>query len=374
MAVGGNGTLRGGLGGPAGYGGLSRFGDEDEYDNDMYDSDEGSLIIGSKEGRLLLKAETERLVHMEDELHKRVVGQDDAIMAISRAIRRSRAGLKNPQRPIGSFIFSGPTGVGKTEITRRLAQLIDAPFIKVEATKYTEVGYYGRDVESMIRDLVEAAINLVRTRKRDEVQEEAETKTEQRLVELLKRARDTLSRFKPKTTLVMSEMPLMAGEPALHEFPSWRSFWIFQQSVRSELRYVRTAASETFLQTVLETCRERVGNLKAGSHFWRAQLGHDWRLTGPEEAEIEIPCAYSASRMKPLSGRASDGRANPRGIPSLYVATTKETAMSEVRPWVGSYVSVGQLRMLQDLKVVDCTRGHQKTPFYLEEPDADHRN
>lgn len=165
----------------------------------------------------------------------------------------------------------------------------------------------------------------------------------------------------------------MAGEPALHEFPSWRSFWIFQQSVRSELRYVRTAASETFLQTVLETCRERVGNLKAGSHFWRAQLGHDWRLTGPEEAEIEIPCAYSASRMKPLSGRASDGRANPRGIPSLYVATTKETAMSEVRPWVGSYVSVGQLRMLQDLKVVDCTRGHQKTPFYLEEPDADHR-
>jgi hypothetical protein len=123
---------------------------------------------------------------------------------------------------------------------------------------------------------------------------------------------------------------------------------------------LRTPASEAFLRTVLATCRERVGTLKAGSHFWRAQHGHDWRLTGPEEAEIEIPCAYSASRMKPLPGRASDGRANPRGIPSLYVATTKETAMSEVRPWVGSYVSVGQLRMLQDVEVVDCTRGQAR--------------
>ena len=61
----------------------------------------------------LQQAETERLVHMEEEIHQRVIGQDDAILAISRAIRRSRAGLKNPQRPIGSFIFSGPTGVGR---------------------------------------------------------------------------------------------------------------------------------------------------------------------------------------------------------------------------------------------------------------------
>jgi ATP-dependent Clp protease ATP-binding subunit ClpC len=74
----------------------------------------------------LQQAETERLVHMEDELHKRVVGQDAAIAAIARSIRRSRAGLKDPNRPIGSFIFSGPTGVGKTELARALAEFMFA--------------------------------------------------------------------------------------------------------------------------------------------------------------------------------------------------------------------------------------------------------
>ena len=79
----------------------------------------------------------------------------------------------------------GPTGVGKTEITRRLARLTGAPFVKVEASKYTEVGYYGRDVESMIRDLVEAAIGIVRDSKRLEVIDRAEEKVEERLLELL---------------------------------------------------------------------------------------------------------------------------------------------------------------------------------------------
>ncbi|HEX9885476.1 MAG TPA: ATP-dependent Clp protease ATP-binding subunit [Longimicrobiales bacterium] len=87
------------------------------------------------------QAETERLVHMEGELHERVVGQDDAIAAISRAIRRSRAGLKDPNRPIGSFIFSGPTGVGKTELARALAQFLFADreaLIRVDMSEYME--------------------------------------------------------------------------------------------------------------------------------------------------------------------------------------------------------------------------------------------
>ncbi len=86
-------------------------------------------------------AETERLVNMEEELHKRVVGQDDAIAAISRAIRRSRAGLKDPKRPIGSFIFSGPTGVGKTELARALAEFLFADrdaLIRVDMSEYME--------------------------------------------------------------------------------------------------------------------------------------------------------------------------------------------------------------------------------------------
>ena len=89
----------------------------------------------------LKEAETERLVNMEDELHKRVVGQDEAIHAISRAIRRSRAGLKNPHRPIGSFIFSGPTGVGKTELARALAEFLFADrdaLIRVDMSEYME--------------------------------------------------------------------------------------------------------------------------------------------------------------------------------------------------------------------------------------------
>jgi ATP-dependent Clp protease ATP-binding subunit ClpC len=89
----------------------------------------------------LREAETERLVHMEDELHARVVGQDEAIRAISRAIRRSRAGLKDPHRPIGSFIFSGPTGVGKTELARALAEFLFADrdaLIRVDMSEYME--------------------------------------------------------------------------------------------------------------------------------------------------------------------------------------------------------------------------------------------
>ncbi len=89
----------------------------------------------------LRQAETDRLVNMEDELHKRVVGQDDAIEAISRAIRRSRAGLKDPRRPIGSFIFSGPTGVGKTELARALAEFLFADrdaLVRVDMSEYME--------------------------------------------------------------------------------------------------------------------------------------------------------------------------------------------------------------------------------------------
>jgi ATP-dependent Clp protease ATP-binding subunit ClpC len=89
----------------------------------------------------LREAETERLVHMEDELHRRVIGQDEAIRAISRAIRRSRAGLKDPNRPIGSFIFSGPTGVGKTELARALAEFLFADrdaLIRVDMSEYME--------------------------------------------------------------------------------------------------------------------------------------------------------------------------------------------------------------------------------------------
>jgi len=124
------------------------------------------------------------------ELDKHIVGQNDAKRAVAIALRNRWRWNQLPEeirREVTpkNIIMIGPTGVGKTEITRRLAQLTGAPLIKVEATRYTEVGYYGRDVESIVRDLVEMAANLVRAKKRTEVEEQAAQRVEDRLLELL---------------------------------------------------------------------------------------------------------------------------------------------------------------------------------------------
>ncbi|QDU45935.1 ATP-dependent protease ATPase subunit ClpY [Symmachiella dynata] len=124
------------------------------------------------------------------ELDAHIIGQDAAKRAVAIAIRnrwrwRQLDAVIRKEVTPKNIIMIGPTGVGKTEITRRLATLTGAPFIKIEATKYTEVGYYGRDVESMVRDLVEASIKLVETSKRIEVEEEAARRVEDRLVDLM---------------------------------------------------------------------------------------------------------------------------------------------------------------------------------------------
>jgi len=124
------------------------------------------------------------------ELDRHIVGQDEAKRAVAIAIRNRwrRRQLSDEMRQEvapKNILMIGPTGVGKTEIARRLANLTGAPFIKVEASKYTEVGYYGRDVESMIRELVENAIGLVRTKERKAVEEEARHRVEERLLDLL---------------------------------------------------------------------------------------------------------------------------------------------------------------------------------------------
>jgi len=124
------------------------------------------------------------------ELNRYIVGQDSAKRAVAVAVRNRwrRQRLSEDMRPEvapKNIMMIGPTGVGKTEIARRLAKLTGAPFVKVEATRYTEVGYYGRDVESMVRDLVENAIGLVRQQERAKVEGEAKARTEQRLVDLL---------------------------------------------------------------------------------------------------------------------------------------------------------------------------------------------
>ena len=119
-----------------------------------------------------------------------IVGQQQAKRAVAIAIRNRwrRQQLSSEMRQEVSpknILMIGPTGVGKTEIARRLARLTGAPFVKVEATKYTEVGYYGRDVESIIRDLVENAIRLVKQRERDTVVPAARKRVDERLLDLL---------------------------------------------------------------------------------------------------------------------------------------------------------------------------------------------
>ena len=124
------------------------------------------------------------------ELDKYIVGQDAAKRAVAVALRnRVRRQKLQPEMAEEilpkNILMIGPTGVGKTEIARRLARLAGCPFVKVEASKYTEVGYVGRDVESMVRDLVETAIDMVREEKLDEVAERAEQTAEERLLDLL---------------------------------------------------------------------------------------------------------------------------------------------------------------------------------------------
>ena len=125
-----------------------------------------------------------------EELDRYIIGQDEAKRAVAVAIRNRWRRQQLPEelrRDVApkNILMIGPTGVGKTEIARRLARLTGAPFVKVEATKYTEVGYYGRDVESMVRELVENAIGIVRERERGKVEEEAKRRVEQRLLDLL---------------------------------------------------------------------------------------------------------------------------------------------------------------------------------------------
>ena len=125
-----------------------------------------------------------------ERLDQFIVGQGDAKRAVAIAIRNRwrRQQLADEMRQEVSpknILMIGPTGVGKTEIARRLAKLTGAPFIKIEATKYTEVGYYGRDVESIVRDLVENAIQLVKDRERDSVIPKAQKRVDERLLDLL---------------------------------------------------------------------------------------------------------------------------------------------------------------------------------------------
>ncbi|MCK4556920.1 MAG: AAA family ATPase, partial [Candidatus Aminicenantes bacterium] len=150
-----------------------------------------AIVLPESMNIRLAKSKETELTPQEivQELDKYIIGQNAAKKAVAIALRNRYRRRKVPPE-LGdeiapkNILMIGPTGVGKTEIARRLARLTSAPFIKVEASKYTEVGYYGRDVESMVRELVESAMLIVRDQERAAVETQANERAELRLLEI----------------------------------------------------------------------------------------------------------------------------------------------------------------------------------------------
>ena len=143
-------------------------------------------------------------------------------------------------------------------------------------------------------------------------------------------------------------------------FKSWQSYWSFRAAATNSNRYIFDEETKSFLEEVLASCKSRQRKIKSGTVFWRSQLGGDTRSVFDDEDNVNgyKPCPYPEERMRPLLYEASEGRVNPKGIPCLYLATTKETAMSEVRPWIGSEISVAQFQTKKELTVIDCSVNH----------------
>lgn len=159
----------------------------------------------------------------------------------------------------------------------------------------------------------------------------------------------------------------------MSEFKSWRGFGQFEQSTKNRTRYIHGPEVEAFLDTVLQTSAKRVELLAGESILWRAQLGCGQKPLCQDGIHIDEPAPYQPERMKPRKRQASEGRANPKGIPYLYLATNRDTALAEVRPWIGSFISVGQFKTLRELRLVNCTTDQQGFRIYLKEPPAKSR-
>ena len=197
-----------------------------------------------------------------EELDRYIVGQDEAKRSVAIALRnrwRSRqlsAAMQEEVIP-KNILMIGSTGVGKTEIARRLAKLVRAPFIKVEATKFTEVGYVGRDVESIVRDLAETAVRMVRQHRIEEVQDKAAELAEERILDVFvpepKKSQNPLGRLFGSET---EEEP--AEEAATPKYPAGRE-WVRKRLANGELE------QETIEIDIEETGKPVVGMLAGSS-------------------------------------------------------------------------------------------------------------
>ena len=153
-------------------------------------------------------------------------------------------------------------------------------------------------------------------------------------------------------------------DPTIPEFASWRSFQEFERRVKQERRYAWNDKIKAFLDTVLATCKNRSLNIGAGENFVRAQCEVEHRPTYQDGFEIGTePQGCGAARMVPRANRATEGRANPAGIPVLYLSVNSQTAIAEVRPLVGAEVTLAEFVVCRDLKALDLTQGHERSPL-----------
>jgi ATP-dependent HslUV protease ATP-binding subunit HslU len=234
------------------------------------------------------------------ELDKYIVGQEEAKKSVAIALRNRWRRQQIPEHlrdeiAPKNIIMIGPTGVGKTEIARRLAKLAHSPFLKIEATKFTEVGYVGRDVESMVRDLMELAVGMVKTEERDKVRAKAEEAVEERLLQLL------LPAGPAKAAAADSE-----ARPTREKFRAMlREGKLEDRFVELEVTQRAAPTVEIFSSTGLEELefnfKEMLGNLLPGrSKTRRVKVSEARELLYQEESQrlIDMDRVVEEARRK----------------------------------------------------------------------------
>lgn len=161
---------------------------------------------------------------------------------------------------------------------------------------------------------------------------------------------------------------------AAKPFTSWNSYSAFSSAVRYRSRFFQDRRINAFLRAVTESAERRIIKIGTTKALWRARVGFDNEERTLDGVTYDEPVPYKAEGMKPLRHSAHEGRVNPRGIPCLYAASKKETAVAEVRPWLGALVSVAQMKLVRELKLVNCSEGHNSAfDLYFEEPEPTER-
>jgi hypothetical protein len=156
----------------------------------------------------------------------------------------------------------------------------------------------------------------------------------------------------------------------MEEFKTWRSFGLFVKAIRYKNRYLFDDETQHFLDTLIQTRSKRIIYIKKDTIFWRAQIGCKLSAKyrdGKHDYDVQRP--YTFERMKPLPDQAIAGRANPAGIPFLYLATEQDTALAEVRPWLGSEISLAKLKVIKDLSLINISTNQETNKsLHLDEP------